>query len=237
MSPAARCAGDRLDRPARAGHSLTWTTSPGAPGRVAGDSGGAGDGASTAAASDNDSTSTSTSAGSAWDAAAELGHDQDLYAQWTVHRHTVTFDSAGGSPVAPQTTDYGKTVGLPTDPVRAGFAFAGWTLAGITGSSGARWNPSTAITADVTLYASWTPLQTEPLADAGSPATELLAVDRVGQRTWGSGSADESDAPPDDAAAATEAQASAAGSMPWMWIGLIVAGVVGMTMIPRGNDN
>ena len=59
----------------------------------------------------------------------------------------------------------------------------------------------------------------------------------VSQRSWGSGSGEADLAAEDTAAPITDQQASAAGSMPWMWIGLIVAGVVGMTMIPRGSDN
>jgi uncharacterized repeat protein (TIGR02543 family) len=227
---------------ARAGHSLTWATSPGVPAEdraAAGASGnGNGNGSGSGSGSGSASTAVDDNAGLVWDAAAALGPDQDLFAQWTVHRHTVSFDSAGGSAVAPLTTDYGKTIGMPTDPVRAGFTFGGWMLADVTDGSSTRWNPSTAITADVTLYASWSPLPAQPLADGiAAPATDLLAVDRTGQRTWGSGSAGESDTASDEAAAVTEAQASAAGSMPWMWIGLVVAGVVGMTMIPRGNDN
>ncbi|MFT2817053.1 InlB B-repeat-containing protein [Leifsonia sp. A12D58] len=198
----------------RPGHSLTWTTAADA----AVDHGGVGD---------------------LWDASAALGPDLDLFAQWTANRHTVIFDSAGGSAVAPQTTDYGKTIGMPADPVKAGFTFAGWMLASTTSDTagtGTRWNPSTAVTSDLTLYASWTPVQVDLVDTSVAPAADALSVDRAGQRTWSS--ADESDtAPVDSAAANADQQASAAGSMPWMWIGLIIAGVAGMAMIPRGSDS
>ena len=52
-----------------------------------------------------------------------------LTAQWTVNQYTITFDSAGGSPVADITQAYGTPVTAPADPTRAGYTFAGWNPA------------------------------------------------------------------------------------------------------------
>ncbi|MCK9424243.1 MAG: InlB B-repeat-containing protein, partial [Bacteroidales bacterium] len=46
-------------------------------------------------------------------------------AQWTANQSTITFNSAGGSAVAPITQDEGTPVAAPADPTRAGFTFMG----------------------------------------------------------------------------------------------------------------
>lgn len=52
--------------------------------------------------------------------------DQVLFARWTTLSYTVSFDSAGGSPVPSQTVEYGSRAVRPKDPSRAGYAFVGW---------------------------------------------------------------------------------------------------------------
>ncbi len=47
-------------------------------------------------------------------------------AQWTANQYTLTFDSAGGSSVAPLTQDHGSSVTPPADPTRSGYTFTGW---------------------------------------------------------------------------------------------------------------
>jgi uncharacterized repeat protein (TIGR02543 family) len=52
-----------------------------------------------------------------------------LTAQWTPTQYTITFDSAGGSPVTSITADLGAAVTAPANPTRAGYTFAGWSPA------------------------------------------------------------------------------------------------------------
>ena len=49
-----------------------------------------------------------------------------LYAGWTVNQYTITFDTAGGSEIAPITQDYGTNITAPADPTREGYSFIGW---------------------------------------------------------------------------------------------------------------
>ena len=53
--------------------------------------------------------------------------DLTIKAKWTVNRYTLTFDTDGGSAIAPITQDYGTAVTAPADPTRTGYTFAGWT--------------------------------------------------------------------------------------------------------------
>ena len=47
-------------------------------------------------------------------------------AQWEINRYTITFDTAGGSEIAPITQDYGTAIVSPADPTREGYSFIGW---------------------------------------------------------------------------------------------------------------
>ena len=55
-----------------------------------------------------------------------LMQNYDLYAKFTLEQYTITFDSKGGSAVAPITQGYGTTVTKPTDPIKEGYEFVGW---------------------------------------------------------------------------------------------------------------
>ncbi len=48
-------------------------------------------------------------------------------AKWKVNQSTITFNSDGGSAVAPKTGDFGSAVTAPTAPTKTGYSFAGWS--------------------------------------------------------------------------------------------------------------
>ena len=47
-------------------------------------------------------------------------------AQWEVNQYTITFDTNGGSEIAPITQDYGTEITAPDNPTRKGYTFKGW---------------------------------------------------------------------------------------------------------------
>jgi len=81
---------------------------------------------------------------------------------------TVTFDFADGvrAPVTIRVIHGGTLLPL-SDPVRHRHAFNGWFITG----SGARFNPLSTITANISLYAGWTSLATVPEAPLNFSAT------------------------------------------------------------------
>jgi uncharacterized repeat protein (TIGR02543 family) len=71
--------------------------------------------------------------------------------------YTVTFDANGGIPTPSAITGItsGATVTLPTAPTLAGNTFNGWFTAATGGTS---FNGTTPVTANITVYAQWTPV-------------------------------------------------------------------------------
>ena len=47
-------------------------------------------------------------------------------AQWEINQYTITFDTNGGSEIAPITQDYGTEIAAPANPTRKGYTFKGW---------------------------------------------------------------------------------------------------------------
>ena len=84
--------------------------------------------------------------------------------------YTVTFDSKGGTAVAPQSIVSGKKAAEPTAPTREGNAFGGWyDNENCTGDPFSFTN--TAITADMTLYAKWTQAHSFTYSASGAVIT------------------------------------------------------------------
>ena len=86
------------------------------------------------------------------DQTEELVTSLDLYAKWEVQKHTVTFESQGGSDVASQKVNHGATATTPTEPTKTGFEFKGWYTSAACETV---YEFTTAVTEDITLYAKW----------------------------------------------------------------------------------
>ncbi|MDD7194462.1 MAG: InlB B-repeat-containing protein, partial [Clostridiaceae bacterium] len=71
--------------------------------------------------------------------------DVTVTAQWTINQYTITFDTDGGSTVAPITQDYATDITAPANPTKTGYTFAGWTPA----------VPDTMPAENVTVKAQW----------------------------------------------------------------------------------
>lgn len=87
-----------------------------------------------------------------------------LYAKWTENnatKCTVTFDTAGGSEIAPQVVNQGSSAQEPDQPVKSGCVFLGWF------SEPQYWNKyqfSDIVYKDITVYARW--METTDVNDA-----------------------------------------------------------------------
>ena len=66
---------------------------------------------------------------------------------------TITFDSNGGTDVAPQNQMYGELLDVPENPTREGYEFTGWYL---DSACDDKWDEDEdVIETDFTLYAGW----------------------------------------------------------------------------------
>lgn len=83
---------------------------------------------------------------SEWNFETPVTADLPLTAKWQINQYTITFDTAGGSEVAPITQDYGTTITAPANPTKTGYTFAGWD----------KTIPSTMPAGDMTITARWT---------------------------------------------------------------------------------
>ena len=88
--------------------------------------------------------------------------DMTLTARWTVNQYTITFDTDGGSAIAPITQDYGTQITAPADPTREGYTFIGWDKA----------IPATMPAESITITAQW--------KDSEKPTGEI----KIGENGW-----------------------------------------------------
>ena len=85
-----------------------------------------------------------------------------LYPVWNTNKYTITFDTAGGSEIAPITQDYGTQITAPADPTREGYTFIGWDTE----------IPTTMPAENITLKARW--------KDTEKPTGEII----IGTNKW-----------------------------------------------------
>ena len=85
-----------------------------------------------------------------------------LYPVWNTNKYTITFDTNGGSEIAPITQDYGTNITAPADPTREGYTFIGWDME----------IPTTMPAENITLKAKW--------KDIEKPTGEII----IGTNKW-----------------------------------------------------
>ena len=103
---------------------------------------------------------TMASGGQKFDFNTTINENIVLYAHWTdnsgtnngTQTYTVTFNSNGGSFVAPQTVIKNGTAQQPANPTRNGYTFDGWYTAA---NGGQKFNFTTVIRENIVLYAHW----------------------------------------------------------------------------------
>ena len=83
-------------------------------------------------------------------------------AQWEINQYTITFDTNGGSEIAPITQDYGTEITAPDNPTRKGYAFRGWD----------KEIPETMPAENITITARW--------RDTEKPTGEII----IGTNKW-----------------------------------------------------
>ena len=88
-----------------------------------------------------------------YDFSTQLVEDITLYAKWDEILYTVTFETNGGTPVAPYDTCISKDykIKLPTT-VKANYTFVGWYR---DSELTDKFNPTDLVTQNITLYAKW----------------------------------------------------------------------------------
>ena len=79
-----------------------------------------------------------------------------VYAQYTINKYTVSFNSNGGNAVASKSATYNTTISAPTSPTRIGYGFGGWYKDKACTN---KWDFSKNVVTDNTvLYAKWVPV-------------------------------------------------------------------------------
>ena len=85
-----------------------------------------------------------------------------LYPVWNANQYTITFDTNGGSDIAPITQDYGAEITAPDNPTRKGYTFKGWD----------KEIPETMPAENITITARW--------KDTEKPTGEII----IGTNKW-----------------------------------------------------
>ena len=85
-----------------------------------------------------------------------------LYPVWNTNKYTITFDTNGGSEIAPITQDYGTQIAAPANPTRKGYTFKGWD----------KEIPKTMPAENITITARW--------KDTEKPTGEII----IGTNKW-----------------------------------------------------
>ena len=99
--------------------------------------------------------------------------DYSIFIMYYGWYYEIAFDSNGGSAVSNQLVHEGDTVTKPADPTKTDFVFEHWCSdPGLT----TEYNFSTAVFADMTLYAKWKPLYTVTFDSVGGSAVAPQAV-------------------------------------------------------------
>ena len=92
---------------------------------------------------------------------AETGN-KEYWAKWEINQYTITFDTNGGSEIAPITQDYGTEITAPDKPTRKGYTFKGWD----------KEIPETMPAENITITARW--------KDTEKPTGEII----IGTNKW-----------------------------------------------------
>ena len=92
---------------------------------------------------------------------AETGN-KEYWAKWEINQYTITFDTNGGSEIAPITQDYGTEITAPNNPTRKGYTFKGWN----------KEIPETMPAENITITARW--------KDTEKPTGEII----IGTNKW-----------------------------------------------------
>ena len=92
---------------------------------------------------------------------AETGN-KEYWAKWEINQYTITFDTNGGSEIAPITQDYGTEITAPDNPTRKGYTFRGWD----------KEIPETMPAENITITARW--------KDTEKPTGEII----IGTNKW-----------------------------------------------------
>ena len=82
-----------------------------------------------------------------------IAEDTTFYAGWNKVNAVITFDSQGGSDVAPVAVAIGTAPSQPKNPTKSGFLFGGWYKDSACTQA---FSFSEALSEDITVYAKWT---------------------------------------------------------------------------------